>query len=86
MQIILDQATIETIVAYRDGQPLEQLADLDQVDGFNSNWLSAWQDAIVKGTLFRVNSEGQVNEGIRVAEAIVEKQANQVILLSIRVE
>lgn len=86
VQLILDQDDIQSIVAYRDSQPFEKLADLDKVEGYDPNWLSAWQDATVEGKIYSIRGEGQVNQGIRAAEAIVEKQGTQVKLLSLRVE
>lgn len=88
VQLILEPGDIETIVEYRDQHPLEKLNDLDQVNGYDPSWLSAWQDATVEGTVYRIRGEGQLNEGGRVAEAIVEKikQTNKVRLLSLRVE
>lgn len=84
VQIILDSEDIQSIVEYRDSQPLEKLADLEKVDGFDQIWLSAWQNAAVAGTIYQIRGEGQVNQGIRVAEAIVQKPGNR--LLSLRVE
>ena len=84
VQLILEPADIESIVAYRDQQPFEVLGDIEKVGGSNPNWLSAWQNATVKGTVYRIRGEGQVNQGIRTAEAIVEKQGNR--LLSYRVD
>jgi len=84
VQIILDSEDIQSIIEYRDQQPLEALGDLAKVDGFDQNWLSAWQNATVAGTVYRIRSEGQVNQGIRVAEAVVLKQGNR--MLSLRVE
>lgn len=86
VQIILDQEDIESIIEYRDQQPFEKLADLQRIAGSEASWLSAWQDAVVKGTVYRVRGEGQLNQGIRAAEAIVEKQGSRTRLFSLRVE
>ncbi|HKJ04101.1 MAG TPA: type II secretion system minor pseudopilin GspK [Geopsychrobacteraceae bacterium] len=83
-QPILDRPDVDAIVEYRDQQPFESLDDLNQVNGWDSSWISAWQDATVKGTIYQIRGEGQVNLGIRVAEAIVLKTENR--LLSLRVE
>lgn len=84
VQLILDRENIQDIVENRAQQPFEKIGDLDRVDGYDPNWLSAWQNVAVKGTVFRVRGEGQVNQGIRAAEAIIEKQGNR--LLSLRVD
>ncbi|PLX87790.1 MAG: hypothetical protein C0619_14415 [Desulfuromonas sp.] len=88
VQIILEPADIQEIIEYREQQPLEKLANLDQVNGYIPSWLSAWQNAAVEGTVYRVRGEGQINQGIRAVEAIVEKnkQANRVKLVFLRVE
>lgn len=84
VHIVLHEEEIQSIVEYRDSQPLEKLGDLDKVDGFEPVWLSAWSNATVAGTIYQIRGEGQVNQGIRVAEAVVLKQGN--LLLSLRVE
>lgn len=88
VQIILDPETIQEIIAFREQEPLTKLADLEQVSGYTPSWLSAWLNADVEGTVYRIRSVGQVNQGVRIADAVVTKnrQGNQVQLKSLRVE
>ncbi|PLX85803.1 MAG: hypothetical protein C0618_10210 [Desulfuromonas sp.] len=81
--LVLDRDDIDNIVTYRDSQSLEKLADLENVDGYEPSWISAWLDASVEGSVYRIRTEGQVNQGIRLAEATVLKQGNQLVALKV---
>lgn len=82
----LDRQDIDALVSYRRRSPLRKKGDLDSVPGLINRWSGTWQagTVAVKGELFEVKSTGRINQGIRVAEAVVRKSDNQ--LRSLKVE
>jgi general secretion pathway protein K len=86
IEIIFDRQDIAALVDYRRQSTYRQLSDLANAEGIGERWSAAWlQGSVsVKGTLFQLLSRGRVNQGTRLAQAIVQKRDNRI--LSLRVE
>lgn len=86
VEIIFDRQDITALLDYRQQAAFRQLADLALAEGIGERWSAAWQQGSVgvKGHLYQLLSRGRVNQGVRSARAIVQKQGNQ--LLSLKVE
>lgn len=86
IEIIFDRQDIEALLSYRRKSPYRQLSDLALAEGINDLWAAAWVTGSidVKGSIFQIESRGRINQGTRVAQAIVAKSGNQ--LLSLKVE
>lgn len=84
--IILDRQDIDALIAYRETTPFTQLSDLALAEGIGDRWPTAWvQGSInVSGGIYQVESLGRVNQGSRLAQAVVAKQGN--VLLSLKLE
>lgn len=81
VEIIFDRQDIDALVDYRRQSPYRSLADLALAEGIGDRWSAAWvQNSVgVKGSVFEVVSRGRIHQGIRHAEAIVNKQDNQLL-------
>jgi general secretion pathway protein K len=81
----LDRQEIAAIVDYRQQAPLETRGDLNRVPGINPNWSVALPESLVKvtGDYYQVTSSGRINQGIRRAEAVIQKNGN---IQSLKVE
>jgi general secretion pathway protein K len=86
IEIIFDQQDIAALLSYRRRSPYRQLSDLALAEGVNDRWAAAWLagSVRVKGSLFKVESRGRINQVSRVAQALIMKDGNQ--LLSLKVE
>lgn len=86
IEIIFDQQDIEALLSYRRQSPYRQLSDLALAEGINDRWTAAWQAGSVgvTGSLFKIESRGRINQGTRIAQALIVKDGNQ--LLSLKVE
>lgn len=86
VEVIFDQKDIQALVDYRQNSVYQVLSDLALVEGIGDRWPSAWvsNSVGVSGAIFQVLSQGRVNQGTRVAKAIIDKQTNE--LLSFKVE
>lgn len=86
VEIILDRQDIAALVDYRQQSPYRTLQDLSLAEGIGTRWSAAWvQNSVaVAGSIYQVLSRGRINQGTRLAKAIVNKQGNE--LLSFKVE
>lgn len=86
VEIIFDRQDIAALLDYRQDSVFRQLSDLALAEGIGDRWPAAWvQGSVgVSGHIYRLDSRGRVNQGTRLATAIVKKQGNQ--LLSLKVE
>ena len=86
IEIILDRQDIAALIAYRAQFPFQTMQDLEQVEGIGNRWAAAWLHGSigVTGTIYRVFSEGRINQVHRQAQAVIRKQGNE--LLSFKVE
>lgn len=86
VEIIFDSQDIDALVAYRESTPYRELQDLRLAEGIADRWAAAWlQGSIgVKGEVFHIESRGRVNQGTKIARAIVKKNGNE--LLKYKVE
>ena len=84
--VSLAREDIAALVDYRQGTPFRELNDLNQVPGLANLWAGTWAPGSVgvKGVFFEVSSTGRINQGSRVAQAVVLKNGNK--LLSLQVE
>ncbi|MBN1958462.1 MAG: type II secretion system minor pseudopilin GspK [Desulfuromonadales bacterium] len=86
VEIILDYQDIEALVSYRQAAPYQELQELSLAEGIADRWAAAWLSGSVgvRGEVFYIESRGRVNQGIKIAQAIVEKKSNR--LLTYKVE
>lgn len=86
VQQIFDEQDIAAFIDYREKTPFQTIQDLNLVPGIGSSWAAAWAQGsvTVKGTVFQVTSIGRINQGTRVAKAVIQKSGNK--LLSLKVE
>ncbi len=86
VEIIFDRQDIDALLSYRTQTPYRKLDDLALAEGIGDRWASAWLAGSVgvSGSLYEIASSGRINEGTRLAEAVVLKNGNR--LLSLKVE
>ncbi len=84
--ILLDRQDLDAIVEYRRQSPYRELKDVGLAEGVGERWSGAWLNGsvVVTGEIYRLESRGRVNQGSRLATAVLRKQGNE--LLTFKVE
>ena len=86
VEVILDHRDMVALIEHRQQFPFQKLSDLTQVEGIGDRWSAAWMSGTVAvtGSVYRVSSQGRINQVSRYAKAVINKQGNK--LLSFKVE
>jgi len=71
----------ERLVEYRRTTPIRNPSDITAIPGFETVGIALRNKVTVKGTVFRIQSRAQVNETIRLVEAVVRMTGTQTTIL-----